>query len=255
MAGPGGNKALFDRNLSNLFIDAIAADPDLTFDAIIVDEGQDFPHEWLSALELALKDPSASQLHVFLDNNQRIYRRAYSLVDAPTPPFPLTRNLRNSIQIFGLTRGYYAGDTYVGAGPEGQDVEFIAANAVSADQELAKVLGRLTKTESVPLKDIAVLACDGRRSAEVRGRVGSRYRVEEAGGEGEGLVVETIARFKGLERPVVILMAADDLLDEPELAYVGMSRAMIYLVVIGSKPTVGALKKKYEDFSSRRERP
>jgi hypothetical protein len=49
-----------------------------------------------------------------------------------------------------------------------------------------------------------------------------------------GIVVETIARFKGLEAPAVVLILEDDGRQPDIEAYVGFSRASTYLQVIGS---------------------
>jgi hypothetical protein len=44
--------------------------------------------------------------------------------------------------------------------------------------------------------------------------------------------VDTIQRFKGLERPAIILVAGTGELVNPELAYVGLSRPRFYLSVV-----------------------
>jgi ATP-dependent exoDNAse (exonuclease V) alpha subunit len=54
--------------------------------------------------------------------------------------------------------------------------------------------------------------------------------------------VETIQRFKGLEADVVILVIPE-LEDDADrvLAYVGMSRARVLLIVVGTSPVRAAL--------------
>ena len=68
-----------------------------------------------------------------------------------------------------------------------------------------------------------------------------RIREESPGGfacttwedrHGGDIVCETIHRMKGLERDAVILMTTDDHLEE-HLLYVGMSRAVSRLLVVG----------------------
>ena len=57
------------------------------------------------------------------------------------------------------------------------------------------------------------------------------------------MLLESIRRFKGLERPVVVLTAIDDLPadDETALLYVGLSRARVHLVVIATDATMKRL--------------
>ncbi len=55
------------------------------------------------------------------------------------------------------------------------------------------------------------------------------------------IVFDTIRRFKGLDRPAVILVDADHVV-ETELAYVGLSRARVFLAIIGSKQDLDRLR-------------
>jgi superfamily I DNA/RNA helicase len=58
------------------------------------------------------------------------------------------------------------------------------------------------------------------------------------------VLLESIRRFKGLERPVVVLTAIDELSadDETALLYVGLSRARVHLVVIATGVTISRLR-------------
>ena len=51
----------------------------LTFDAIVVDEGQDFHANWWTALELLLADPDDGFFYVFADDNQNVYRADWEI--------------------------------------------------------------------------------------------------------------------------------------------------------------------------------
>ena len=61
---------------------ALAIVPD-RFDAIIVDEGQDFADGWWVTLEELLVNPEDGILFVFYDDNQRIFDQRGSY---PVPP-------------------------------------------------------------------------------------------------------------------------------------------------------------------------
>jgi superfamily I DNA/RNA helicase len=54
------------------------------------------------------------------------------------------------------------------------------------------------------------------------------------------VLLETVRRFKGLERPVVILTAIDDLpaAEETALLYCGLSRARAHLVIVATEKTM-----------------
>src|SRR3712207_9046095 len=81
---------------------SLAADlpPEHRFDAVVIDEGQDFADSWWDAVLAALRDPEHGALYVFADEGQRVFARqgrpSVNLV-----PIPLDENLRNTKQIAG----------------------------------------------------------------------------------------------------------------------------------------------------------
>ncbi|MBL9041375.1 MAG: AAA family ATPase [Myxococcales bacterium] len=77
------------------------------YDAIIVDEGQDFREEWWNVIRRALVDSEQSILYIFLDDNQALMpHRGKPPVHAA--PFRLSRNCRNSGEIFELVRRFHS---------------------------------------------------------------------------------------------------------------------------------------------------
>lgn len=77
------------------------------YEAIIVDEAQDFREEWWGAVESALSDPVTSTLYIFHDNNQALLPRrgAYPIKE---PEIELSRNCRNAGRIHSLMRHFDA---------------------------------------------------------------------------------------------------------------------------------------------------
>jgi hypothetical protein len=75
------------------------------FDAIIVDEGQDFRPNWWDLVEAACKD-KGSRLYIFHDDNQALLpsRSSYPPVDSQ---LTLSKNCRNAGRIFELVKRFY----------------------------------------------------------------------------------------------------------------------------------------------------
>jgi len=75
----------------------------LQYDAIIVDEGQDFRDEWWVVAEAALVEGEAGILYIFHDDLQALlpYRASYPVAG---PPVDLSRNCRNAGHIYDLMR-------------------------------------------------------------------------------------------------------------------------------------------------------
>src|SRR5690606_38648530 len=68
------------------------------FDAIVVDEAQDFADSWWTPLLGALRDEEEGGLYVFSDENQRIFAR-FGRPPVALVPLVLDHNLRNTRQI------------------------------------------------------------------------------------------------------------------------------------------------------------
>lgn len=76
------------------------------YDAIIVDEGQDFREIWWLTVEASLKNPEQSVLYIFSDDNQSLLPRR-SDYPVPTAPYSLSKNCRNSGKIFKLVKQFH----------------------------------------------------------------------------------------------------------------------------------------------------
>jgi hypothetical protein len=76
------------------------------FDALIVDEGQDFHADWWELAEASLQDPGEGIFYIFFDDDQALnptYRLS-SYYPVPLSAASLTRNCRNAGKIFDLLR-------------------------------------------------------------------------------------------------------------------------------------------------------
>jgi superfamily I DNA/RNA helicase len=238
----------FDRTLPDALDAALRRLPENRFDAIVVDEGQDLREEWWLLLQMALADPDHGILHVFHDDNQAIYPRA-SGIPADLSPIALSRNLRNTRAIFGVARRFYGGKRVMAVGPTGQPVEFVTASGpAEVEKAVSRLLHRIIHEEGVPACDVALLTGRAREKSAF-GRlatVGAYGLTQDQQREPDQVLFETVFRFKGLERPVVILVELDERLEREEVLYVGLTRARAYLAVVGETRTLELLKQRDE---------
>lgn len=216
---------------------------DKRFDAVVVDEGQDFREEYWLPIELILKDPDQSPLYIFYDQNQNLYHRAASF-PIKDDPFVLTTNCRNTKVIHDAAYRYFRGDQT--DPPEIPGAEIAVLNAPSTAAQAQRIQALITQwiaKEKVLGGDIAVLLLDTReREARYKQLTGAPlpkpaiWRVETHG-DRNGVLLETANRFKGLEAAIIVLWGLDSLPPEQsrELLYVGMSRAKSLLVVCGTE--------------------
>ena len=201
-----------------------------SFDAIVVDEGQDFLPDWWTYLELLLDDVENGILYVFTDSNQNVFRRDWR------PPsghetFPLYINCRNTHEIAERIHALCE-DELSDIGVNGELPVFLTA---STERQLEKALTSslerlITRSKLVP-EQIVILSADSSLLPQLEGREFGPATV----GEGPNSVrLESVRRFKGLEADAVILLMPGEVTEETKrLAYVGMSRARALLTVIG----------------------
>lgn len=230
-----GSERYFTKRLPEALLDATSKLGE-RFDAILVDEGQDFPEPWWTPLQALLAEPDDGILYVFYDDNQSLYTAGARLPIA-TPPFPLSQNCRNTRAIHRHVLRWYKGDeTPTVLGPEGRPPEALTYRDEHALREhVRRTLHRLVHEEQVPERDIVVLTPRGRDSSALwKDPQFGNLRLTDGWPPAPNHVqCATVWAFKGLERPVVVLAeigAAGDKLEE--LQYVGGSRAKSHLIVI-----------------------
>lgn len=239
--GMSGGDISLDR-AADALSQRVAADPSLKWDRIIVDEGQDFREDWWIALEEALKEDGS--LLVMADTNQRLYHdRALLVRDLELIPIRLTRNLRNTKRVHEAASVHYQGHAITPDGPAGIDVEWFSGATGDGLVSLAIAqLRRLTMNDEVAPSDIAILLPN--QSWVTRFDELNRTKIPVSSAEdmaGDAVIVDTIRRFKGLERPVIVaVLAPDDAL--VELAYVAFSRASAHLLIIAEESILTALR-------------
>lgn len=215
---------------------------DKLFDAVIVDEAQDFEDHWWISLPEVLKDPQDGVFYVFFDDNQRIYTQI-SNIPMEQPPFQLPENCRNTQHIHAALTPYaHTAEETDCLGPEGRPVEHIPADTpTEARAALQRVLHRLVNEEGVPPEEIIVLTPSSERRSQWKSdqQLGNFVLTWDMATEmHQAIRVCTIYRFKGLESAVVILTEMDQAREEiqDQLVYVGLSRARHHVVVIGDLP-------------------
>ena len=243
---------------------AIERLPGERFHAIVIDEGQDFDAEWLLLLEQLLHDPDQGVLWVFHDPGQAV--RGPDVVGQLGLPLRLTlyENLRNPGSVAALASRFYRGDEMVVAYRDGEadDREAAGSNRCrvvvagpgrETVEAVRRELHRLLHVEHVRSWDVAVLSGGSAARSEVwaRRRFGNAVlwngSIRDDGSSrglapedvpdeppDDGVVrFETVRRFKGLERPVIILCelpTEGDRLDE--LLYSALTRPTTELVVV-----------------------
>ncbi|MCL1062611.1 NERD domain-containing protein [Shewanella benthica] len=219
------------------------------FDAVIIDEGQDFKDDWLMALEVVIKDSSNGVLYIFYDDNQNVMTSNASYIKAlPLAKHTLTRNFRNTESIFKMAKQYYRGDFVRPIGPRGtKPILHSINNEAELKVKLAERVGSLTKAEGLNYGDIAILfPCEKSMKCMSDGaklRVGRHSASDAENRSSDHVVIDTIRRFKGLESSVVLMVVNSETSNRDELLYTGITRGQAILEIFGPSHVLHQLEK------------
>jgi len=209
-----------------------ASENNTTYDAILIDEAQDFAPDWIEAFRSMLSDERAL-LYIFADSHQDLYRRDWKIPDG-FANYELTVNCRNTRQIAEKVANIF-GDELDGNLVDGPEPQFIG---VSRNEQLvpyvSQLIERLILDEGILPSQIVVLTDSRSFVDRMKTMMVADCLFTDL--NGKGVPVETVFRFKGLERDIVVLALTGQITatNQSALAYVGLSRAKVGLYVVGS---------------------
>ncbi len=185
---------------------------DCAWDTVIVDEGQDFGKDEWSIVRRCLG--SRKRLWVFADEGQAFWgdRKLPPFVTEHAAKFSLGRAYRCPPGIQALADAYLGKDLDAAAVQKEMGDGTIKV-VISPDSDGKEMVGREIEAlikAGIPPTDIAVLSMRGIGFAQniAHEKTLARRPVSLASVEpqdGGGIICDTFLRFKGLERPVVIL--------------------------------------------------
>lgn len=227
---------------------------DVRFDAIIIDEAQDFSDEFWLPLETMMTDLDKTPLYLFYDSNQQIYRRSQNFPVKPEEEFPLTENCRNTAAIHATIRPLFTGGELNAPPLAGVPVAWHPAETLHEQTKLVRAMvQKMTGEDKISSNDIVILVANAR---SVQGYLdgfsrsgplpGGLHFAKTAATMASVIRVETAARFKGLEAPIVIVCGLDSLNptdNEARMAlYVALSRPKSELHLIGSAAALAKIQ-------------
>ena len=231
----GEQQSFWDEDAPSLLFDAISQ-TDRRFDAVIVDEGQDFKTLWWESIEELLRDKDESYFYIFYDSNQAIYRDE---IDFPVDIAPLTMklNCRNTRRIGELVNKIGKVKLrWSGMSVDGEKPTFISYRSDKEQvKRIEKRVEMLMSKEKLEPEDIAILSTHSPAKSCLAD-------VEELNGipltqdlllPGNKLRFTSLHKFKGLEANVVLLCDVNSDNDHcrNEHLYVAVSRAKHKLLV------------------------
>ncbi len=215
------------------------------FDAVVVDEGQDFHDLWWTSLDSVFRDPDNKVCYyVFYDPKQNLYVDNPSLPGELGQPFELPENCRNTIRIAehcASLVGYE--NKYRDGAPMGDEPEIARVRTLTdAFREAGKRVRALCMPNLGGLKmsQVVVLA-PGFTEKKWPAHFDTIPLTKsfEQWGHSECVLIASWSRFKGLEADAIVIIEMPSTNEPRDNAnrYVARSRAKHVLMVIQVEET------------------
>ena len=199
----------YNRAIPEAFYELISDSED-RYDALIVDEGQDFTTDYWISISRLLRDDG--YFYIFYDPDQNVFGTD---MDFPIegPPFVLAENCRNTKTICSYVSRYATQEVRtMSRSPEGLPVqESIHPSPAGRRRKVAAILQDLVDEQGLSPGQIVILGGHhiDKTSLPPGSRVGD-FTVAEGGGQGPRTIrYHTYMKFKGCEADAVILLDVD----------------------------------------------
>ena len=218
---------------------------ELKFDAIIIDEGQDFKAQEIKSLRKLLKDEKNSIFYIFQDDNQNIYQNILTN-DMRIHPRKLIQNLRNTRQIFDyfcpfVDENNRAKKRQIHDGPQVKKIEF-------KDEEQLKLLLeqelQILKNKQIQPSKISLLTNSNNQDESILARISNlggynlqyfNFKEYVKNNHHDKIKWSTVEKFKGLENDIICFLQEYPISYIPSQKdisnrYIGYSRAKWLLI-------------------------
>ncbi len=226
---------------ADIFLDAIDMVPE-KYDAVIVDEGQDFYPNWWMPLEMINEAGDEGPMYVFYDPRQNLYVNQKSSLPALGEPYNLPTNCRNTKLIAKKCSEIIDVDVPTrDDAPVGEEPKVITLDlGFDIKKRVEVIIDDWVKKGKLRSSQVAILCPSKQDRSSLRG-------VNEVRGVGlvddidlwrgdRGVLFSTVKNFKGLEADAIVLIDVPSEEDSNYFKqfdfYVACSRAKHLLVVI-----------------------
>lgn len=207
----GDSTAFWSEEAPNLLLDALDLLDD-RFDAVVVDEGQDFRSSWWDPIDLINRREEQGTLYVFYDPIQNLYVDGRVTIPSLGHPHRLPVNCRNTRSIADTCETII--DREIRTRPETPLGSRTQIEVVQTDSQVIDTLKAWVKEwvnrEGIQASQLAILSPFQKRNSilALQSKIGPLVLTEDLDEwrMGKGLLFSTIRSFKGLEADIVVLV-------------------------------------------------
>lgn len=207
------------------------------YDAVFIDEAQDFTEEWAYIVKMLLKDEKGSRLGVFYDDVQIVRESSFGdafMIDAE--PYLLNENIRNTSNIYNwATDSTQLGTDVITNPVEGPiPVKEIISDNRHLTQRLENMFKEYLYDEALKPSSLVILVQDKNAFLEKYSDGLAMWSFTGSlDADPEKIRVSTPEEFKGLESDMIIYIHDETTSDN--LNYIAYTRAKYYLIELVKK--------------------
>ena len=226
-----------------LLMDALDKLPD-RFDAVVVDEGQDFYPDWWLPLEMINAGSDRGPMYVFYDPAQNLFVKGEQSMPALGAPFTLKTNCRNTQRIAAACGDIIGREIPIHPeAPEGAKPTVVVAAGHQEQVEAARrYLDEWIRVGNLSARQVAILCPNAMEKSALwdANGLGTQRLTEnlDVWRRGDAVLFSTVRAFKGLEADAVIMLGVPKPDSVPYFTqadfYVAASRAKHLLTVIAT---------------------
>ena len=199
------------------------------YDAIVIDEAQDFNVKSAMAITQFLVDEEKSFLNVFFDKTQNIFNRDFEEgFGISTPSFYLRENLRNTSSIYKWATTNTKFETDVITNPiEGTEpVQKEFTSKENCINRISLILSELIENEGVKNTQITILVDDAYVDSFKVNNI-AKWNLKRKISDCNDIKFYTVSEYKGLESDVIIYVHKKN--NNKSVNYVAYTRARYFL--------------------------
>ena len=232
----------YEEKLASFYVQSIHIDNKNLYDTIIIDEMQLFPTWWLSNLTLGLKNQDIGTFALFGDPLQDVYGTK-NLMPWLNEIKELSVNYRNSIEIYSFLEKLVDLSEQSCLGTSIQNINQCVVN--NNDEIITNLISEIDvyKKNGVLTDQVTVLCINSDTKKSIENSEEIKQYIFD------GVTVESVRRYTGLENDVVILVVPDKSVFP---ATINKSRTKNYLYVAASRATsalsIISTKEFFEEF-------
>jgi ATP:corrinoid adenosyltransferase len=206
------------------------------FDAIVVDEAQDFAQSWWPAVIACVKDVSTARIAIFRDDAQDVFEGRHARPDITVATFPLDDNLRNARQVVS-TFAPLTDYSMKALGGEGFPTRIIFADPEHVIDSADEAISQLVDHDGWLPEHVALLTTKTRHPVHTEALAHGKDTYWQDMWETDDVFYSTVSGFKGLERPAIVIAmnGFHDHVNPKHLIYTAITRASDFVTIVGTK--------------------